>query len=157
MTTIVRASPAHAAVMAAIHASAFPPRDAWGRDAFALQLELPGCFGLLDAAGGAVLARVAADEAEILTLAVDPAARRRGVGRALLGAALAVAADSGATGCFLEVSAANAPARALYAGAGFRQAGVRRNYYSDNSDALVLRLDLAADAAATCPGAAAVR
>jgi ribosomal-protein-alanine N-acetyltransferase len=68
--------------MAAIHAEAFPPGEAWSAEIFAAQLGLPGVFGLIDERGGMILLRVAVDEAEILTLAVAPAARRQGMGRA---------------------------------------------------------------------------
>jgi hypothetical protein len=59
-------------VMAAIHAAAFAPADAWSAEVFDLQLAMPNIFGLLHQKGGLILARVAADEAEILTLAVVP-------------------------------------------------------------------------------------
>jgi len=94
-----------------------------------------------------ILARVAADEAEILTLAVTPAARRRGLGTALLRAAMHRARDLGATAMFLEVAVTNQPARALYASLGFSEAGSRRHYYSDGTDALILRSTLTAAAA----------
>ena len=142
------ATPHHAAVLAEIHAAAFPPREQWGADAMALQLGLPGAFGLVDARGGMVLARVAADEAEILTIAVLPEARRQGLGRALLEAAAAGAASRGAAALFLEVSAGNAAARALYAGCGFVPVGQRRRYYADGADALVMRKPLNPAAAA---------
>lgn len=133
------ATPLHAAALAAIHAAAFPPRERWGADAMALQLGLPGAFGLIDARGGLVLARVAADEAEILTLAVLPAARRQGIARALLAAAAGRAAAGGAVSLFLEVSAANLAARRLYAGCGFAPVGRRARYYPDGADALIMR------------------
>ncbi|WP_439599287.1 GNAT family N-acetyltransferase [Falsiroseomonas sp.] len=127
---------------AALHAAAFPPGEAWGADAIALMLDLPGAFGLLRPGAGFVLARVAADEAEILTLAVHPAQRRAGLGGALLAEAMAGAVLRGATAMFLEVSERNAPARALYARSGFAEVGRRRRYYADGADALVLRRDL---------------
>ena len=77
-----------------------------------LQLSLPGAFGWIDAAGGMVLARVAADEAEILTLAVAPGARRGGVARRLMQAAMAEGARRHAASMVLEVGVANAAARA---------------------------------------------
>jgi ribosomal-protein-alanine N-acetyltransferase len=129
-------------VMAAIHASAFAGADAWSRDVFSLQLALPNVAGLLHPAGGLILVRVAADEAEVLTLAVDPRVRRGGIGAALLGEAMALVAAMGARAVFLEVSVANSEAYRLYTRAGFIEAGRRPHYYSDNSDALVLRLDL---------------
>ncbi len=130
---------AHAGAMAAIHRTAFPPREAWGIDAIAIQLALPGGFGWLDPRGGMILVRLAADEVEVLTLAVAPAARRQGIGARLLEAALRVARAHGAHTAFLEVSVGNAAARALYARAGFTPVGQRRRYYPDGTDALVLR------------------
>ncbi|TPG60631.1 GNAT family N-acetyltransferase [Roseomonas nepalensis] len=105
-------------------------------------LALEGAFGLAvgEEPAGFVLARAAAGEAEVLTLAVDPAAQRAGLGGALLGAAVAEVARRGASALFLEVSERNAPARALYARAGAAQVGLRRRYYPDGSDALVLRI-----------------
>ncbi len=133
---------AHAAAMAAIHRKAFPPAEAWGIDAFALQLALPGAIGWLDRRGGMILARVAADEVEVLTLAVDPAARRRGLGTRLLDAAMTLATSRGARVAFLEVSIGNVAARTLYARAGFTPTGRRPRYYADGTDALVLRRTL---------------
>jgi ribosomal-protein-alanine N-acetyltransferase len=132
----------HAGVMAEIHKTAFPPTDAWSRDVMLLQLGMPTIFGLVYSHTGMILGRVAADEAEILTLAVDPGERRRGVGSALLSAAMAHAASLGAVFMFLEVAVTNDAARALYAGHGFTQAGLRRNYYTDGTDALILRSTL---------------
>ena len=133
------ANPATAPALAAIHAAAFPPREAWGPDAIALQLAMPGVFGFAEPAGGFILARVAADEAEVLTLAVLPETRRQGLGLALLWAAMAEARQRGAATMALEVSADNPAGQALYARAGFAEVGRRRRYYVDGSDALVLR------------------
>jgi ribosomal-protein-alanine N-acetyltransferase len=139
---IERAGAAHAVAMAALHASAFPPGARWDEAAFAAQLRLPGVFGLIDAAGGFVLVRAAGGEAEVLTLAVAPETRRKGLGRALLAAAMARAAEAGARRMVLEVSEWNEAGRALYEGAGFSEVGRRRRYYPDGSDALVLAADL---------------
>ncbi|MDO9503152.1 GNAT family N-acetyltransferase, partial [Falsiroseomonas sp.] len=100
---------------ATLHAASFPPAEAWGPDAIALMLEMPGAFGVLRPGAGFVLARVAADEAEILTLAVVPGARRAGLGSALLAEAMAGARARGAAALFLEVSDRNQAARGLYA------------------------------------------
>ena len=142
MIPLIPATSAHATVLAAIHAASFPAAERWGPDAIALQLEQPNCFGHIDPAGGFILARIAADEAEILTIAVAPARRRAGSGQALLSAAMATAARYGATSMFLEVSLINAPAQALYARLGFTQVGRRLRYYPDGGDALVMRRDL---------------
>lgn len=132
---------AAAPLLAALHAAADPA--AWDQAAFASLLDLPGCFAFAEAEGF-VLARVAADEAEILMLAVLPAARRQGLGRRLLRAAAREAALRGAAALYLEVAATNLPARALYDGAGFAEVGRRKRYYPDGADAIVMRLTPAA-------------
>jgi ribosomal-protein-alanine N-acetyltransferase len=95
---------------------------------------------------GFILTRLAADEAEILTIAVDGALRRRGVGRALLSGHLARLPSLGARKLFLEVERENVPAIALYAKFGFREVGQRPGYYRKSAGsaatALVLRRDL---------------
>jgi ribosomal-protein-alanine N-acetyltransferase len=136
------AEAADAGALAALHAAAFPEAERWDAAAIGGLLALPGAFGVVRPGQGFVLARVAADEAEILTLAVAPDARRQGGGAALLAAAMAQAALRGAAAMFLEVSEGNAAARALYAAAGFAEAGRRRRYYADGADALVLRRGL---------------
>lgn len=95
-----------------------------------------------DCPGGFAVGRVAADEAELLTLAVAPEARRQGVGRRLLSAFETEAKARGARTVFLEVAETNAAARCLYAGAGYASAGYRRDYYGPagaRTGALVLR------------------
>lgn len=147
MTAIRPADATALPLLVALHAAAFHPDECWGEVAIGTMLGLPGTFGLLaeqeDEPTGFVLARVAADEAEILTLAVRPDARRLGHARALMQGAMAEAAARGAAWLFLEVSEANAPARALYAALGADQVGRRPRYYHDDSAALVLRLPLA--------------
>lgn len=87
-----------------------------------------------------------ADEAELLTVAVDPAARRQGMGARLLAGFAATARARGATTAFLEVAAGNTPAQALYRQAGWVEAGRRKRYYhapdGTAEDALVLGCDL---------------
>jgi len=132
-----------APALAALHAAAFPPAEAWGAEAIGLMLAMPGAFGLWREGQGFVLARAAAGEAEILTLAVRPEARRQGLGAALMAGAMAAARARGAAAMFLEVAASNPAALALYRALGFDRVGQRRRYYPDGSDALVLRRDLA--------------
>lgn len=104
---------------------------------------MPGGFGLWRPGEGFVLARAAAGEAEILTLAVLPPARRRGLGQALVSGAMALAiVRAQAEAMFLEVAEGNAGALALYRGLGFAEVGRRKRYYPDGADALVLRRDL---------------
>ena len=133
--------------LAALHALAFDGPARWSRAALAEAVADPR--GLLLHVGppllGFALSRVAADEAELLTLAVDPAARRRGVARRLLRGFERRARARGAVAAFLEVDEGNAPARALYAGEGWEAAGRRPAYYG-GSDALILRKALTAQA-----------
>ena len=127
------------AALARLHALCF--RQAWTEEALRSLLKSPGSAAFA-AQGGFVLVRIAGDEAEILTLAVAPDTRRRGIASALLGAAAAHAGEAGARTMFLEVSESNDAAMALYARAGFRGAGRRKSYYSPSDDALVLRGEL---------------
>jgi ribosomal-protein-alanine N-acetyltransferase len=108
---------------------------------------------LIADAGGVVLGYVVAwfvlDEGEIGNLAVHADARRQGVGARLLDGAIAAVRKSDVDTLYLEVRDSNAAARALYASRGFVEVGRRRDYYRrPKEDALVLRLDLAADAPA---------
>ena len=133
-----------AAPLAALHAACFA--NAWDKVAIAQLLDTPGTFAFHHQ-DGFVMARAAGGEAEILTLAVAPAARGRGLGRALLQAAINKAQAMGAQTMFLEVGADNPHALALHAGLGFAKVGTRKAYYSSASggtDALVLRLSLPA-------------
>ena len=146
---LIPAAAGHAQLLAAIHAAAFPPAEHWDEAAIAAQLSLPGGFGLFDPTGGMVLGRIAADEAEILALAVIPARRRAGLGRALLAAAESHVGAAGGRVVFLEVAESNAAARALYGAAGYREIGRRSRYYRDGTDALVLARPLRRGAATT--------
>lgn len=130
----------HAAVLAQLHEAIFP-HDPWSQAAFTTLLASPGVFGYVSLQGF-VVARLVADEAEILTIGVLPAARRSGQGGDLLARALAHAARQGGARMFLEVSVDNQPARAFYARRGFAQVGLRRGYYADGADALVLEKTL---------------
>ncbi len=87
---------------------------------------------------------VVAGEISLLNLAVDPGARRRGLGQKLLALMEDVGRESSGEVVFLEVRRSNLPGLELYRKFGFVQVGIRKGYYSDNGeDALVLskRLD----------------
>ena len=135
---------ADTAPLAVLHALSFA--TSWDAAAIAALLAGPGVFAFHHP-HGFVLARVAGEEAEILTLAVAPDQRGQGLGGALLQAAIAKAEGLGAQTIFLEVGADNPSALALYARLGFTKVGMRKGYYSSASggtDALVLRLSLPA-------------
>lgn len=131
--------------LATLHAAAFPAP--WDAGAFEALLTQSGVF-VIEQAGGFILLRAVADEAEILTLAVHPTARRQGLGARLVRSAANTAADHGVTRMFLEVADDNTPARALYDRTGFAVAGRRPAYYAhpDGSrrDALIMALTLPA-------------
>ncbi|MCX7889007.1 MAG: GNAT family N-acetyltransferase [Rhodobacteraceae bacterium] len=115
--------------LARLHAACFTFPRPWSEAEFAALLGDP-TVRLVAAGGGFLLGRVVAGEAEILTLAVLPAMRRRGIGRDLLARFLDAAAAEGAERAVLEVAETNAAARALYRGAGFVEAGRRRGYFA---------------------------
>ena len=129
------------AALAAIHAASFTHPRPWPAEELRDLAEAPGSF-LEVIPGGFVLGRVVLDEAELLTIAVDPAQRRQGLGRRLLAGFHSAAAARGAVTAFLEVAADNAAAFALYSAEGWQAAGRRRGYYRDPAgtavDALVM-------------------
>jgi ribosomal-protein-alanine N-acetyltransferase len=135
---------------AALQARTFA--HAWSAVEFETLILSPASEGLAavdpvrgDALMGFVLSRRAADEAEILTFAVEPALHGRGIGRALLAEHIARLNAAGTKALFLEVEIGNAAARALYARLGFFEVGQRRGYYrsaGSAATALVLRREL---------------
>ena len=136
--------------LAALHAQCFTAP--WSAGEIGDLLDGPGGFALMiDSPGpaGFILCRALVGEAEVLTLAVAPAVRGQGLGKALLQAALGLAYGAGAEAMFLEVAADNAPAIGLYEQTGFEQVGLRRGYYANQGgspvDALVYRRALNSD------------
>jgi ribosomal-protein-alanine N-acetyltransferase len=113
----------------------------WTQDALRDLLKIAGTLAF-SSADGFVMARLAGDEAEILTIAVVPGARRGGIGSALLHEAAGHTQKLGARTMFLEVGESNAAAIALYKRSGFREVGRRWSYYGPSEDALILRADL---------------
>jgi ribosomal-protein-alanine N-acetyltransferase len=137
---------------AKLHGAAFAPlgERSWTRAEIEELYESPGVAGVVltgaDTTIGFALYRVAADEAELLTIAVDAGHRRHGAGRALLEATIAQVGEIGARALFLEVAADNPAATALYRQKGFSAVGRRSRYYArgtaPNVDALVMRLEI---------------
>ncbi len=135
-----------------LHHEAFEPMGerGWTRPDIAGLLASPGVAGFLLTEGssdiGMAICRVVADEAELLTVAVDPAHRRRGAARRLLAAVVDRVRADGAGTLFLEVGADNPGARALYDSLGFITAGRRAGYYPrpgrPAADAVIMRLNL---------------
>ncbi|AWK86127.1 GNAT family N-acetyltransferase [Azospirillum thermophilum] len=143
--TLQPAGPLEAGVIAALQRACFPD-DPWDAASIATLAGPPGGFAVLALAGeqpvGFVLARVAAEDAEILAIGVLPEARGGGLGRRLVEAAMEGAGRLGATALFLEVAEDNDAARALYKTCGFYSVGRRPGYYrraDGRVAALVLR------------------
>lgn len=143
---IEAAGPDQVALLAELHARAFA--RPWSSAEIAKMMENPAVFAILsraDAPQGFALAWAAAGDAELLTVAVAPEARRRGVGAALVTAACVAALMRGATSMHLEVAEDNAAARALYRRLGYEEAGRRAAYYAGEGgavDAIVMRRTL---------------
>jgi [ribosomal protein S18]-alanine N-acetyltransferase len=142
---LIEARPSDATAIAALHAASF--RGGWEEsEVYRLLADsaiVAHCTLIRRATVGFIVSRVAADEAEILSVAIAPARRGRGLSRPLLDLHLRSLAGRGVRAVFLEVDEHNEPARRLYSRAGFHQVGRRQAYYPGGAAALVLRRDLA--------------
>ncbi|MBP9184390.1 MAG: GNAT family N-acetyltransferase [Fuscovulum sp.] len=132
--------------LAALHARCFRTPPPWSAADFAAFVADPLAFLLVEGDAGFLLGRAVAGEAELLTLAVAPESCRLGLGRRLVARFVYQAQLRQAQRAFLEVSAENPAAIALYDSAGFRAEGRRRGYYATPQgariDALVMARDL---------------
>lgn len=134
--------------LVALHAKGF--EMGWDRQSIADFVESDWVLVRSDSSAGSVagfiIVRQALEEAEIITLVVDPEARRSGHGLALVTETLEKLTASGVIKVFLEVARDNQAALALYLRAGFMQIGARKAYYARQNgstvDALVLSTDL---------------
>lgn len=149
MPIVIRqAMPSEAPILAAIHAQCFA--KAWDAQAMSQFLGAPGCLTLIasqraDApTQGFLIARAAADEAELLTLGVLPSHRRNGLAKALLESAINMLRTAGTKSLFLEVDEGNEAALALYRALGARRVGKRTAYYEAGGDAAIFSLALSA-------------
>jgi ribosomal-protein-alanine N-acetyltransferase len=144
-----RATPADLDRIAGIEQASFA--DPWTPDALATALGLAHVrFLVAEQGGGAgsrvvgyVVALVMGDEGEIADIAVDPSARRTGVGGLLLAQVEEEMARCGVRALYLEVRESNAAAIGLYHARGFEAVGRRRAYYRHPvEDALVLKREI---------------
>jgi [ribosomal protein S18]-alanine N-acetyltransferase len=139
------ARPSDAATIAAIHGVSF--QRGWGEDEIYGLLIEKNVVAHRAISGrkviGFILSRLAAGEAEILSVAIAPAWRGRKLARPLLDLHLRRLAGLGTRTVFLEVGEQNAPATRLYRRAGFREVGKRHGYYEGGATALVMRRDIA--------------
>ena len=146
--TLSEAGPADASALAALHALSF--RRGWSEDEverLLLDRQVIAHRAMTaNELAGFILSRMAAGEAEILSVAVAPRWRGRGLAGRLLALHLRRLAGLAVSTVFLEVEEANKPALRLYARSGFRQVGRRPGYYQRETGgplaALVLRRDL---------------
>ena len=122
--------------------------DPWSVDLFKAELQSPHSFNLIvrdnslsdKSVAAYIVYWIAADEMQILDLAVDERFRRHGLARLLIQSALKQAAGAGAVHAFLEVRRSNEAALSLYNALGFDEIGERRKYYKDGEDAIVMGL-----------------
>ncbi|MGC5013789.1 ribosomal protein S18-alanine N-acetyltransferase [Streptosporangium sp. DT93] len=134
------------AVMEIEHATF--PADAWSEGMLRGELDdQPRTRHYVVALAGDVIVgyaglAAAGDQADVQTIAVLAGWRRAGIGGALLTELLAEAARRGAVSVFLEVRADNPDAQAVYHRFGFERIGLRRRYYEDGTDAIMMRKDL---------------
>jgi ribosomal-protein-alanine N-acetyltransferase len=148
--SILWADPEGAEDYAALHAELF--EQAWDAQSFKRLLAHPASVALVARLGtpleiaGFIFAQIAADEAEVLTLAVRADRQRHGIATRLIEALIRATKKAEARQLFLEVSATNTAALALYQKLGFERVGQRKGYYekagSPPVDAVTLTLML---------------
>ena len=144
--TIVPMRQEHTAQIAALEAACFS--DPWPESILQQELENPLSLWLCamdgDTVAGYIGSQTVLGEADMMNVAVSPAYRRQGIGRALvLALCEALKTQMQATVLTLEVRDSNAAAIALYEDLGFTQIGLRKNYYQHpKEDARILRKDL---------------
>ena len=141
-----------AKIVARIHALCFD--EAWDAATIQKVLAMPGAFGLAaradraDEIAGFALARIVADECELLSLGVIPNRRGHGIGGGLFDAAVVRAYALNAARFYLEVAEDNTDALRLYAARGLVSVGRRPDYYrlknGQRTAALTMRCDLPA-------------
>lgn len=131
--SLLLATPDRAADIAALHARVFDP--AWNEASVTSLLEHPASAAYVALVGqpkyavGFVMSQIAGDEAEILSIGVNPDVQRAGVGRTMMEGLIRSLRRAEITRLFLEVAADNAAAQALYARLGFTEIGRRKAYY----------------------------
>lgn len=121
-----------------LYAKCFPDRkQKWTADDFA-DLQKSGCE-IIMSENSFIVYRIAADEAEIITIGVDPKIRRTGTAFSLMTIVEKEIKNQGVNNIFLEVSSTNIPAIELYKKLGFLPVGSRPKYYEDGTDAIVMK------------------
>ena len=135
----------HVPAIAALETQCFS--DPWSESAIAPELQNPLSLWLAaEASDGTLLGYVGSQrvppEADMMNIAVAPAARRQGIAESLVLALIRALDECGVTSLTLEVRVSNLPARTLYEKLGFAAVGLRKNYYfHPKEDACILRKD----------------
>ncbi len=132
---VIQGGSEHCDILSTLHGTGFS--KPWGSEEFAALLGQPGVAAWISESNepsGFILVRAAADEAEILTLAVIPEQRKIGIGALLLKTACEALSAAGTKQIFLEVSVKNTAAITLYQKSGFARRGMRTAYYGGGKD-----------------------
>ncbi len=124
--------------LANLHQKCFPTKP-WSADDFR-DLKNSGCE-IIMSENGFIVYRIAVDEAEIITIGVNPDFRRQGIAAAMVGIIEKTLKNQGVKKIFLEVASDNIPAQKLYENSGFIQVGLRPKYY-DGVDAILMSKDI---------------
>lgn len=124
--------------LARTHAAAFGPDSGWPARDFANYIDDPFCL-ILGTDSCFVIVRLAAAEAEILTLATHPDVQKKGRATALLRDTLKRLRRVNVEEVFLDVSDQNTAARALYARCGFTGFAMRHKYYKNGATAICMK------------------
>ena len=124
--------------LANLHKKCFPNKP-WSADDFR-DLKQSGCE-IIMSENGFIVYRIAVDEAEIITIGVNPDFRRSGIASAMIGIIEKNLKNQGVKKLFLEVASTNIPAQKLYENAGFKMVGLRPKYY-DGVDAILMSKDI---------------
>jgi len=121
-----------------LHKKCFPNKP-WSADDFR-DLKKSGCE-IIMSQNGFIVYRIAVDEAEIITIGVNPEMRRNGIAAAMIGITEKNVKNQGVKKIFLEVASNNVPAQKLYENTGYKTVGIRPKYY-DGIDAILMAKDL---------------
>ena len=148
--SLLWAAPERAQEIADLHGQLFDPP--WDAESVAQLIEHPAAAAFVaqmrgpKALAGFLIAQIAADEAEILSIGVAPAWQRRGIARHMVEGLVRAAQLAQVKRLFLEVAVSNTAANRLYRGLGFEPVGRRTGYYQRPGakpvDAVVLALAL---------------
>lgn len=121
-----------------LHKKCFPNHP-WSADDFR-GLKQSGCE-IIMSQNGFIVYRIVVDEAEIITIGVNPEMRRNGIASAMIGIIEKTIKNQGVKKIFLEVASNNIPGQKLYENCGFSPVGLRPKYY-DGVDAILMSKDI---------------